>query len=83
MLLVEGSPIIINFLQILQLSLKYDSELEDLLITLHEVKGQSNKEIHDSSDVFINTYLLPDTRYLTVGGVIGRGLSIKHTFRIT
>ena len=46
----------------LQVSLKYNSELEDLQVTLHKVKGQSNKEIHDPTDVFINTYLIPDTR---------------------
>ena len=46
----------------LQLSLKYDSDLEDLRITLHKVIGQSNKEIHDSADVFINTYLIPDMK---------------------
>lgn len=39
-----------------QLSVKYDANLEDLSITLNQVKGQS------LGDMFINTYLIPDNR---------------------
>ncbi len=46
----------------MQLSLKYDHEIDDLEINLHTVKGQSSKDIHDMSEVFVNTYLFPDTR---------------------
>ncbi len=45
-----------------QVSLKYSEEMEDLQITLQKVKGQSNKDIHDPTDVFVNTYLIPDSR---------------------
>ncbi len=46
----------------LQLAMLYNGEVEDLQVALCRVKGQSNKEISDSSDVYINTYLIPDPR---------------------
>ena len=46
----------------IQVSLNYDGEVEDLQITLHKVKGQSNRDINDPTDVFINTHIIPDTR---------------------
>ena len=45
-----------------QVSLTYDNELEDLQVVLWKAKGQSNQEIGDTNDVFINTYLIPDLR---------------------
>ena len=41
-----------------QLSIKYDPDLEDLSISLNQVKGQP------VGDIFINTYLIPDNRYM-------------------
>ena len=46
-----------------QLSLVYNNDYEELSVFLCQAKGQSTKEISDTSDVFINTYLVPDSRY--------------------
>ncbi len=48
----------------MQLSLGYNKECEELKISLLQVKGQSNKEFSDPCEVFINTYLVPDYRYI-------------------
>ena len=54
-----------------QLSIKYDADLEDLSITLNQVKGQS------LGDMFINTYLIPDNRYVHVTINLMQDMSIK------
>ncbi len=42
----------------------YRKEDKTLGISLDQVKGHSSSGIGNTSDVFINTYLIPDTRFV-------------------
>lgn len=46
------------------MSLTYNGELDDLQVVLCKAKGQSNQEIGDLNDIFVNTYLVPDLRFV-------------------